>query len=483
MQTQTYPPTCPVSARAVGLPILYRGLSGPAVADLQRRLNARLGIYGAPVTVDGHFDPLTAHAVHTFQYSFFLDKDDGENGIVGPQTWAALYSGNPPNLPMLSLGSEGREVAWLQAILIRLGLYHKLGFTSKLDGRFGPLTQAAVAAYQASCSIAEREGKGIVGPLTWRALSRDRLRGLSQPMGHYKLRGQQQVHTGEISAIAAPLAPRSVFTGSRDGRIGCWQETGEFLGFWDICDRKAISDLRYQPSTEEIVLGTEAGEIYFHTLQQTALQQTALQQTARRFPGRGEAIEALDRAPSGSPIATGSRDGALRLFTPEGHLQHELHLHGAPISDVCFNPRSEAFAGQLVSVDTDGLVVLWQEVGGPQRPIPLRLGSAHPPVNEAAAQGGTQVAAAISHNGYLIAVVGGSSLRLYSSLGSLLYRARTDSTLSAVTFSPCDRYLALACANGEIHLLDLSPSHPEAPDIAQPVAILTGHSEIGRAHV
>ena len=65
-------------------PTLRLGSRGPAVAELQRRLNAK----GATprLDVDGIFGPVTSAAVRRFQRSRGLVVD----GIVGPKTWAAL---------------------------------------------------------------------------------------------------------------------------------------------------------------------------------------------------------------------------------------------------------------------------------------------------------------------------------------------------------------------------------------------------------
>ena len=66
-------------------PTVRRGSSGSAVKTLQARLQT-LGFDPGPI--DGIFGSGTDSAVRAFQRARGLDAD----GIVGPQTWAALYA-------------------------------------------------------------------------------------------------------------------------------------------------------------------------------------------------------------------------------------------------------------------------------------------------------------------------------------------------------------------------------------------------------
>ncbi|MEV6166514.1 N-acetylmuramoyl-L-alanine amidase [Streptomyces sp. NPDC052052] len=65
---------------------LAQGSSGDAVKRLQRSLTAALG---STVTIDGSFGSGTATAVRSYQTSRGLTSD----GVVGPNTWAALQAG------------------------------------------------------------------------------------------------------------------------------------------------------------------------------------------------------------------------------------------------------------------------------------------------------------------------------------------------------------------------------------------------------
>jgi mannan endo-1,4-beta-mannosidase len=68
----------------VNRPTLQEGSSGEAVKELQRALQ-RAGFDPGPI--DGEFGPVTAAAVRSFQAARGLVVD----GIVGPQTWGALF--------------------------------------------------------------------------------------------------------------------------------------------------------------------------------------------------------------------------------------------------------------------------------------------------------------------------------------------------------------------------------------------------------
>lgn len=155
-------------------PTLREGATGPAVANLQRLLDA----HGANLAVDGDFGPATEAALTAFQRSAGLTPD----GIAGPQTLQALNAAPPaapanPSTPSgwLQLGSRGAAVAVLQRELTSLG-YNTYG----VDGIFGRDTQAAVIAFQRAEGLTP---DGVVGPSTQAALERARETGRSAPSG------------------------------------------------------------------------------------------------------------------------------------------------------------------------------------------------------------------------------------------------------------------------------------------------------------
>jgi hypothetical protein len=92
------PPIPPPSRQR---PVLRRGSRGPAVQELQTRLNvwrkrwSRFGLGLQPLVVDGIFGPLTQGAVRAYQRAQGLVAD----GVVGPHTWGRLLQLPPSPAP------------------------------------------------------------------------------------------------------------------------------------------------------------------------------------------------------------------------------------------------------------------------------------------------------------------------------------------------------------------------------------------------
>jgi peptidoglycan hydrolase-like protein with peptidoglycan-binding domain len=138
-----------------GQPTIVLGTHGDPVRRLQRALDRTSP--GEPLAVDGTFGAQTEAFVRDFQSEAAVAVD----GIVGPATWAALPNGGP--MPVLAQGSEGPVVASLQQLLVNAAA--EFGTSpGAVDGDFGPLTKAAVQAFQRFFGLA---ADGIVGELTW----------------------------------------------------------------------------------------------------------------------------------------------------------------------------------------------------------------------------------------------------------------------------------------------------------------------------
>lgn len=122
--------------------------------DIQDRL-AALG-FDPDADPRGEYGPSTTDSVRSFQSERGLNPD----GIVGPETWRALYEAGYRlgdrllylRRPML----RGEDVAELQS------RFNSLGFDAgKVDSIFGPDTQRAVYEFQANRGLVE---DGVAGP-------------------------------------------------------------------------------------------------------------------------------------------------------------------------------------------------------------------------------------------------------------------------------------------------------------------------------
>jgi peptidoglycan hydrolase-like protein with peptidoglycan-binding domain/DNA invertase Pin-like site-specific DNA recombinase len=131
----------------------------PRVRDVQRRLRSAGEV---PGQVDGRFGPLTESAVRRFQARERLAVD----GVVGPRTETSLAR----PVALLSHGAgygspEGAtRVRALQRRLRSVG--ERPG---PVDGRFGPVTEDAVLAFQTQQGL---PADGVVGKRTSVALSK-----------------------------------------------------------------------------------------------------------------------------------------------------------------------------------------------------------------------------------------------------------------------------------------------------------------------
>ncbi|MGF1492484.1 MAG: peptidoglycan-binding protein [Microcoleaceae cyanobacterium] len=137
---------------------LRLGDVGFQVTQVQRELQAR-GYFNANVT--GFYGPITQDAVIRFQADNGLQQD----GVVGPQTLAALNFGSVPPTPTpipdrnrdligLGVGDRGPGVTDLQTRLRRLGY-----FSTNPTGFFGQITRDAVVRFQVNNGL---PGTGLV---------------------------------------------------------------------------------------------------------------------------------------------------------------------------------------------------------------------------------------------------------------------------------------------------------------------------------
>jgi len=147
----------PASTIARGI---TRGASGEAVAIIQRVIGA---------TPSGRFDAATLATVRVFQRAHGLAAD----GVVGPLTWASIVdvaNGGPGVAPVTATSIPAAQVArgvQQGARGASVGIVQRL-VGADADGRFGRKTAAAVRSWQAAHGL---RADGVVGPLTWAAMT------------------------------------------------------------------------------------------------------------------------------------------------------------------------------------------------------------------------------------------------------------------------------------------------------------------------
>lgn len=202
-------PPSPATASASSVVGLTLGEQGPAVVQVQEALIAAgIPVFGG---ADGHFGQMTAAALRKFQDQNGLAVTgavDRETAVaLGLIAERAISSGarplsqvTPRELVGLSLGIVGPRVAELQRGLIDAGI-PSVGGT---DGVFGPMTKAAVVAYQAGIGV---EPTGVVDLETASALVRGTRPHLEVPARETP-RAEAPAPAAEPPAAATPAAER-----------------------------------------------------------------------------------------------------------------------------------------------------------------------------------------------------------------------------------------------------------------------------------
>jgi N-acetylmuramoyl-L-alanine amidase len=187
---------------------LYRfGDGGEPIRDIQDRL-AGLGLDTRP-DPRGEFGPGTEEAVLRFQESRGL----GGDGIVGPDTWRALYEAGYRlgdrllflRRPML----RGDDVAELQSRL------NNLGFDAgKVDGVFGSDSQRAVLEFQRNRHLAEdgKAGPEVITEL--RLVTRAAIRG-----GREAVRELEWLRTRPATVVGARIYLDSACRNEREAAL------------------------------------------------------------------------------------------------------------------------------------------------------------------------------------------------------------------------------------------------------------------------
>lgn len=135
---------------AAALPVLRKSKTARRSV---RKAQALLNLAAANLKVDGFMGDKTVTAVRVYQRHRNLTAD----GVIGPKTWSSLAGA----MPTTRRGVSGMPVHRVQALL------RVFGADVKVDGDYGPKTEAAVRVVQRRY---EMTTDGVVGPLTWTVL-------------------------------------------------------------------------------------------------------------------------------------------------------------------------------------------------------------------------------------------------------------------------------------------------------------------------
>ncbi|MFT8390691.1 MAG: peptidoglycan-binding protein [Sporolactobacillus sp.] len=147
------------AAQLIGDPsTLSKGMHGDEIRTIQSILRAT-GHYPL-VRQTGYFGTATARALKNYQlaHGFYA------SGEADQATKQSLVDDAHRQLGLMSLGSNGDNVRYLQGFLLQFGYLR-----GQADGEFGPATRQAVITLQ---QVTKIHVDGIVGPETWSSIDK-----------------------------------------------------------------------------------------------------------------------------------------------------------------------------------------------------------------------------------------------------------------------------------------------------------------------
>jgi len=172
-------------------------------------------------------------------------------------------------------------------------------------------------------------------------------------------------HKGAVSAVAVTADGSWLASGGRDGTVRIWDPLT--VGEWMILNGHsgAVSAVAVAADGSWLASGGDDGTVrIWNPMTRTGEKQTLLPETGQErmiLKSHNGAVRAVAIAPDGSWLASGGRDGTVRIWNPvTGQERMILKSHNGAVSAVAIAPDGS----WLASGGRDGTVRIWDPVTG-----------------------------------------------------------------------------------------------------------------------
>jgi WD40 repeat protein len=298
-------------------------------------------------------------------------------------------------------------------------------------------TSERLAAQSTALEAADPVTAALLAAAAWRIAPTAQARYSLLESVVQPVRGVLTAQSGVVTALAYSAGGATLAAGYQDGTIR----------LWNVASHRLVSTARWGPAP--LALAFTTGGATLEVANSDSIGSWDLANGAR------VAVRALPGAPGGGPvafsgggqmIATGGRDGIIRLWDPatRQEIGTPMSSDANPVDAVAFNPGGTV----LASANTDGNVQLWnpatQQVTGP-----ALTGAGSAQVN----------ALAFSLDGTVLATGsqdGTARLWQVATGGQIGATMPTGSPVSALTFGDGGTTLATAEGDGSTELWDIA---------------------------
>jgi WD40 repeat protein len=170
-------------------------------------------------------------------------------------------------------------------------------------------------------------------------------------------------HDGAVGGVGMPPGDASLVTGGADATLKFWELPALRKG-----DARRV--IRRQPDSINclVLAGSGRGVVTGHTNRSLRVHETTGEhRLIATIHGHKAPLAALAVSPAGDLVASGARDGAVRIHHIATREQRGFHQeHGRTVAGLAFFPDGR----RLASVAMDGTVVVWDPLD-PEMPVGL----------------------------------------------------------------------------------------------------------------